>query len=92
VGENKWTRIERVEPNFVQVGNLDLYIIGRPYADEVDQVTGPYTFAPGTGKIDMKEQRRILRIKIVSNVSGGDYQTGKIMVDADTGDVRGYST
>jgi hypothetical protein len=40
----------------------------------------------------MKEQRRILRIKIVSNVSGGDYQTGKIMVDADTGDVRGYST
>jgi len=92
VGENKWTRIERVEPNFVQVGNLDLYIIGRPYADEVDQVTGPYTFAPGTGKIDMKEQRRILRIKIVSNVSGGDYQTGKIIVDADTGDVRGYST
>ena len=92
VGENKWTRIERVEPNFIQVGNLDLYIVGRPYADEVDQVTGPYTFAPGTGKIDMKEQRRILRLKFVSNVSGGDFQVGKIIVDADTGDVRGYST
>ena len=92
VGENKWTRIERVEPNFIQVGNLDLYIVGRPYADEVDQITGPYTFAPGTGKIDMKEQRRILRLKFVSNVAGGDFQVGKIIVDADTGDVRGYST
>ena len=92
VGENKWTRVERVEPNFVQTGPLDLYVVGRPYADEVDQVTGPYTFAPGTGKIDMKEQRRILRLKIVSNVAGGDYVTGKIIVDADTGDVRGYST
>jgi hypothetical protein len=92
VGENKWTRIERVEPNFVQTGNIDLYVVGRPYADEVDQITGPYTFSPTTGKIDMKEQRRILRLKFVSNVSGGDYITGKIMVGADTGDVRGYST
>ena len=92
VGENKWTRIERVEPNFIQTGDLELYIVGRPYADEVDQITGPYTFAPGTGKIDMKEQRRILRLKFVSNVAGGDYQVGKIIVDADTGDVRGYST
>ena len=92
VGENKWTRIERVEPNFIQSGNLDLYVIGRPYADEVDQITGPYTFAPGTGKIDLKEQRRILRLKFVSNIANGDYQTGKIIVDADMGDVRGYST
>ena len=76
----------------MQVGNLDLYVIGRPYADEVDQVTGPYTFAPGTGKIDMKEQRRLLRLKFVSNQVDGDYQVGKIIVDADLGDVRGYTT
>jgi len=92
VGENKWTRIERLEPNFIQTGDMELYIIGRPYPDQPDQITGPYTFAPGTGKIDMKEQRRMLRLKFVSNVAGGDYQTGKIIVDADTGDVRGYST
>jgi hypothetical protein len=92
VGENKWTRIERLEPNFIQSGDMELYIIGRPYPDQPDQITGPYTFAPGTGKIDMKEQRRMLRLKFVSNVAGGDYQTGKIIVDADTGDVRGYST
>ena len=91
VGENKWTRIERVEPNFIQTGDMDLYVVGRPYPDQPDQVTGPYTFAPGTSKIDMKEQRRLLRLKFVSNQVDGDYQTGKVLVDADFGDVRGYT-
>jgi len=92
VGENKWLRIERVEPDFIQSGNMDLYITGRPYAQEQDKTTGPYTFAPGTGKIDMKEQRRELRMKFVSNVEGGNYQLGKVIVNADLGDVRGYSS
>lgn len=92
VGENKWLRIERVEPDFIQSGNMDLYITGRPYAQEQDKTTGPYTFAPGTGKIDMKEQRRELRMKFVSNTAGGNYQLGKVIVNADLGDVRGYSS
>ena len=91
VGENRWTRIERVEPNFIQSGNLDLYVVGRPYPDQPDLVTGPYTFAPGASKIDMKEQRRLLRLKFVSNEVDGDFQTGKVIVDADFGDVRGYT-
>jgi hypothetical protein len=28
----------------------------------------------------------------VSNVAGGDFQMGKVIVNADLGDVRGYST
>ena len=92
VGENRWTRLERVEPDFILEGELDLYIVGRPYPDQPDQVTGPYTFDAVTGKIDMKEQRRLLRLKFVSNQVDGDYQVGKIIVDADLGDVRGYTT
>lgn len=92
VGENRWTRLERVEPDFILEGNLDLYIVGRPYPDQPDQITGPYTFDSVTGKIDMKEQRRLLRLKFVSNQVDGDYQVGKIIVDADLGDVRGYTT
>lgn len=92
VGENKWLRVERVEPDFVQSGDMDLYVTGRPYAQEADSTTGPYTFSPGTGKIDMKEQRRELRLKFVSNIAGGDYQLGKVIISADEGDVRGYST
>ena len=91
VGENRWTRLERVEPDFILEGELDLYIVGRPYPDQPDQITGPYTFDATTGKVDMKEQRRLLRLKFVSNQVDGDYQAGKIIVDADVGDVRGYT-
>lgn len=92
VGENKWLRVERVEPDFILAGDMELYITGRPYAQEDDATTGPYTFDANTGKIDMKEQRRELRLKFVSNTAGGDYQLGKVIVSADAGDVRGYST
>jgi hypothetical protein len=92
MGDNRWLRLERVEPDFVLSGEMQLYITGRPYAQSADSTTGPYTFGPTTNKIDMKEQRRELRLKFVSNVSGGNYQLGKVIVDADMGDVRGYGS
>jgi len=90
MGENKWLRLERVEPDFLQEGDIELYITGRPYAQADDKTTGPYTFTQTTHKIDMKEQRRELRLKFVSNVAGGNYQLGRILLNADFGDVRGY--
>jgi hypothetical protein len=89
-GLNKWLRLERVEPDFLLEGEMDLYITGRPYAQSDDSTTGPYTFDANTNKIDMKEQRRELRLKFVSNVAGGDYQVGKVILNADLGDTRGY--
>ena len=88
---NKWWRVERVEPDFILSGTMDMYVLGRPYAQIPDQTTGPYTFDANTGKIDLKEQRREMRLRFVSNVAGGNYQLGRIMLDADVGDVRGYS-
>ena len=90
VGENRWLRIERVEPDFLQSGDMELYITGRPYAQSTDETSAPFVFSPGTNKIDMKEQRRELRVKFVSNVAGGDYQLGKVLLNATIGDVRGY--
>jgi len=89
-GANKWLRLERVEPDFIMNGEMSLYITGRPYAQSDDYISGPYVFDENTGKIDMKEQRRELRVKFVSNTVGGNYQTGKVMLNADFGDVRGY--
>jgi len=89
-GVNRWLRLERVEPDFVMSGEMSLYIVGRPYAQIDDKVSDAYVFDANTGKIDMKEQRRELRLRFVSNVAGGDYQLGKVLLDADTGDVRGY--
>jgi hypothetical protein len=90
VGDNNWLRLERVEPDFIMTGEMSLYVTGRPYAQSQDQVSSAYVFDANTNKIDMKEQRRELRLRFVSNVVGGTYQTGRILLNADIGDVRGY--
>jgi hypothetical protein len=90
VGNNRWLRLERVEPDFLQNGEMSLIVTGRPFAQSEDAPSDPYIFEPDTNKIDMKEQRRELRLKFVSNVAGGNYQLGKVILSGDVGDVRGY--
>jgi hypothetical protein len=89
-GVNRWLRLERVEPDFIQEGQMELYITGRPYAQTADKVSSAFVFTPTTGKIDMKEQRREMRLIFVSDIAGGDYQLGKVMLSGAIGDVRGY--
>jgi hypothetical protein len=90
VGENFWIHLERLEPDFIQSGDLQLFITGRPFAQKEDQTTGPYTFSPTDGKVDLREQRREMRLIFVSDVQGGDYQLGNVLLSADVGDVRPY--
>jgi hypothetical protein len=90
IGDNFWLHLERVEPDFVQSGDMELYVTGRPYAQEQDVTSAAYVFSPTTGKIDMREQRRELRLKFVSNTLNGNYQLGRLLLSANIGDVRGY--
>jgi hypothetical protein len=90
MGDNVWLHLERVEPDFVQSGEMSMQVIGRPYAQEEDKVSAPYVFQPNTGKIDMREQRRELRLRFSSNVQGGNYEMGRVLLNANVGDVRGY--
>jgi hypothetical protein len=87
-GDNLWTRIERVEPDFVQTGDMTVVITGRGYAEDVNQESVPFTFTPNTLKIDMREQRREMRLRFESNTENGDYQTGSVLLSLTTGDVR----
>jgi hypothetical protein len=87
-GDNRWLRLERVEPDFVQSGDMNLYVTGQGYADDADQISAPYVFNKSTLKIDMREQRRLLRLKFESNTFNGDYYMGKILLSADLGDER----
>jgi hypothetical protein len=89
-GNNRWIRLERIEPDFLQEGEMSVVVTGRPFAQGEDKESAPYVFGPNTGKIDMREQRRELRLKFTSNVAGGNYQLGKLLLDADIGDVRPY--
>jgi hypothetical protein len=90
IGENKWLRLERIEPDFVQEGTMYVQVTGRPFAQAEDETSAPIEFEPGTNKIDVREQRREMRLRFGSNVAGGDYQLGKVILEADVGDVRGY--
>ncbi len=91
-GINKWLRLERVEPDFIQSGDMTLQVVGPAFAQGPDKVSDPYVFGPDTGKIDMREQRRELRLRFTSNVAGGNYQLGKVLLSADVGDVRPYGS
>ena len=87
-GDNKWLRLERVEPDFVQYGDMNLYVTGKGYADDNDQTTGPYVFKPDTLKIDLREQRREPRLRFESNTYNGNYYMGKVLLSCDFGDER----
>jgi hypothetical protein len=89
-GINRWLRLERVEPDFIQSGEMTLEVVGPAFAQGPDKVSDPYIFGPDTGKIDMREQRRELRLRFTSDVAGGNYQLGKVLLSADVGDVRPY--
>jgi hypothetical protein len=88
-GDNVWTRCERIEPDFVQVGDMEVVVTGKSYAEDIDDPSDPYLFAPETLKIDMKEQRREMRLRFTSNTQNGDYFMGRVLLSLDTGDVRG---
>ena len=89
IGPNRWIRLERIEPDFNQAGDMNVYVTGKGYADDVDQTSSPYTFNQNTLKIDMREQRREMRLRFESNTVNGNYEQGQILLSADIGDERG---
>jgi hypothetical protein len=89
-GVNRWIRVERIEPDFLQEGEMSVIVTGRPFAQGEDKESDPYVFGPNTGKVDMREQRRELRLRFTSDVAGGNYQLGKLVLNAEIGDVRPY--
>jgi hypothetical protein len=89
-GLNRWLRIERIEPDFLQEGEMSVVVTGRPFAQGEDKESDPYVFGPNIGKIDMREQRRELRLRFISDVAGGDYQLGRLLLNAEIGDMRPY--
>jgi len=88
-GPNRWIHLERVEPNFNQSEDMNMYITGPSYAQGPDDLSDPYVFAPDTLKIDLREQRREMRIKFESNTVRGNYEMGQVLLSADFGDERG---
>jgi hypothetical protein len=88
-GDNVWTRCERIEPDFVQAGAMEVVVLGKGYAEDTTEESSPYTFNPDTLKVDMREQYREMRMRFRSNTQNGNYFMGRVLLSIDTGDVRG---
>jgi len=87
-GNDYWTRLIRVEPDFVQKGEMSMRVSGREFAQGPVTVSPPYLFGPETEKIDLRQQRRHIRLQFESNVLGGDFHMGRVILHTETGDVR----
>lgn len=88
-GPDLQTRLARLEPDFVMSGGMHFTVSGRSYAQGPDVVSQEYPFDSTTQFIDPREQRRQLAIEFVSNVLGGDFQMGRVLVKVEPGDSRG---
>ena len=89
VGVNRRMHLRRVEPNFVQTGTMGLTILGRKFAGgQNEENSGPYYFTQETGKIDLRVEHRLIRLKFESNEINGDYEMGRNLITAEFGDER----
>ncbi len=89
IGQNRWADLSRIEPDFIQSGEMSVIVTGKGYANDEDVESEPYYFDSDTLKIDLREQRREMRLRFQSNVVNGNYETGQNMLSMDVGDERG---
>jgi hypothetical protein len=87
-GANRRMHVRRLEPDFVQVGDMTLEIVGNKFARGDSQNSGPFTFGPDTGKIDMRVEHREMSLQFTSNSIDGNYEMGRILITAEYGDER----
>lgn len=88
-GVNRRIHLRRIEPDFVQGGDIKLTVFGRKFASGgAQQVAGPFTFSLDTEKIDMRVEFREARLKFESNTIDGNYEMGRVLITAELGDER----
>lgn len=85
---DRWVDLYRVEPDFIQSGDMNLIVKGRDYARAPVVSSDPYIFTPTQNKIDMREQRREMTLRFESNTIGGYYEMGQVLMVMRIGDAR----
>lgn len=88
VGVNRWTRLARVEPDFVQTGDMYMQVRGREFAKSEQQEDEVLYFNPETERIDVRTQYRQITLKFGSNTTGGNYEAGKVIMQLEEDGVR----
>jgi hypothetical protein len=90
--QNRKVKISYIEPDFVQVGDMTVAVLGRANARAPTVTSNIVTFVANPGSdpaaqiVPFKEQRREMRVKFTSNAIGGDYQMGQVLMHIEAGD------
>ena len=87
-GPNRRMHLRRVEPDFVQSGQMFMEIDGRKFARGPIENSGPFYFDPDTGKIDLRVEHREITLTFTSNDINGNYEMGRLLITAEYGDER----
>jgi hypothetical protein len=87
-GVNRRMHIRRIEPDFVQSGEMSLTILGRKFARGDTETSGPFTFDENTGKIDLRVEHREVKLQFQSDDINGNYEMGRLLITAEYGDER----
>ena len=90
IGLNRRMHLRRVEPNFLQTGEMSMTVLGRKFANGAVNIenSGPFYFSPQDGKIDMRVEHRLVRLKFESNTVDGNFEMGRLVITAEFGDER----
>jgi hypothetical protein len=85
LGVDVGVELQRLEPDLLQVGNMTVTVIGRPYAkDEDDPVS--FIMTPEAPYLDRKTQRRNMRIRFQSDAVNGFFELGEVKLKLKPGD------
>lgn len=88
-GINRRMHLRRFEPNFLQTGTMSMTVLGRKFASGPNtELAGPFYFDTNTGKIDLRVEFRLMRLKFESNEINGNYEMGRNLITAEFGDER----
>lgn len=85
--------VGRIEPDFVQNGNMTLTVRGRQNARAPQTEETPVTFpavpaTPDEETVKLKNIKRLMSFKFESNVQGGNYEYGDTYAHIDEADGR----
>lgn len=87
-GPDRWTRVTRIEPDFKSQGEMRVEVVGGEAAQGEETASDPYIFGPETTVIDLREQKREIRLRFTSDVMNGDYEMGRVLMHLEEGDGR----
>lgn len=88
IGINRRMHLTRIEPDFKQVGDMELTVVGRPFANGEIEERGPFVYTDTDGKIDLRTEFRLINLRFRSNTIDGDYEMGRVLITAELGDER----